>query len=127
MSEILGSEWIQQWIGLVEIDKELSHIGKLSRFSLRLVCGEQATTLSFSGGKFKLIGDDELLVGDVVEFCGDRAAFEKLFQVSPEPLFNDFLALEKNQPGFTIPSDRIYLLRHLRVLQRLLAIAPRRA
>lgn len=127
MSEIFGSEWIRQWIASVEKDKELSHIGKLSRFSLRLVCGEQATTLGFSGGKFELLRDKELPAVDGVEFHGDRAAFEKLFQVNPEPLFNDFLALEKNQPGFTIPSDRIYLLRHLRVLQRLLAIAPRRA
>lgn len=125
MSEILSVGWVNEWVDAVAQDKELSHIGRFSKFSLKLVCEEKELTLLFKQGQLGL-ADEHRAEHDLIAFHGDRPAFVKWFRVNPEPLFNDFLALEKNQPGFSIPSERMCLLRHLRVLQRLFAIVPRR-
>ncbi|KMN11021.1 hypothetical protein [Pseudomonas helleri] len=125
MSEILNVGWVNEWVETVAQDKELSHIGKFSNFAVELVCEGKELKLFFNKGKLELAGEHRSQ-HDLIAFHGDHPAFVKWFGVNPEPLLNDFLALEKNQPGFSIPSERICLLRNLRVLQRLFAIAPRR-
>ena len=125
MSEILSVGWVNEWVNAVSQDKELSHIGRFSHFSVELVCDGKALTLLFKQGELEH-AEERCSHHDLIAFHGDHSAFLKWFRAIPEPLFNDFLALEKNQPGFSIPSERIYLLRNLRVLQRLFAIAPRR-
>ncbi|MGY3170861.1 hypothetical protein ACVWYU_000234 [Pseudomonas sp. TE12234] len=126
MSEILSSEWISQWLQNVSLDKELSHIGKLSQFFIKLTVERQVFYFSFECGEFRAVDAISAPNCDVVEFVGIRDAWNKIFKVVPEPLYNDFLALEKIHPDFSITSDRIYLLRHLRVLQKLFSVAPRR-
>lgn len=125
MSEILSVGWVDEWVDTVAQDKELSHIGRFSNFAVKLVCEEKELTLFFKHGKLEL-ANEHPSQHDLIAFHGDHPAFVKWFGGNPEPLLNDFLALEKNQPGFSIPSERICLLRNLRVLQRLFAVVPRR-
>ena len=126
MSEILSSNWISQWLEDVAVDKELSHIGKLSRFIIKLTIDKEIIYFRFESCVFQVIDSPSKADCDLVDFSGSREAWKKIFKVVPEPLYNDFLALEKIHPDFSIASDRVYLLRHLRVLQKLFSIAPRR-
>lgn len=126
MSEILSSEWVIQWLETAGKDKELAHIGKLSRFRLKLTVGDTIAYFEFNQGKFEIVYADLVPDCDLVEFVGSRQAWEKMLKVVPDPLYNDFLAMEKAHHEFSIPSERIYLLRHLRVAQKLFNIAPRR-
>lgn len=126
MSEILSSIWIDRWLEKVAQDRELSHIGKLSRFGVKLTAGNVTACFNFIQGQFEYVEGDLTTDFDVVEFVGSRQAWEKMLKVIPDPLHNDFLAMEKIHDEFSIPSERVYLLRHLRVLQKLMNIAPRR-
>ncbi|PYB78906.1 hypothetical protein DMX11_08180 [Pseudomonas sp. LB-090624] len=126
MSEILSSAWVSQWLETIAQDRELSHIGKLSRFALKLNVGGTTACFKFVQGQFEFFEGVLAPDLDVVEFVGSHPAWEKMLKVVPDPLYSDFLAMEKSQEDFSIPSERLYLLRHLRVLQRLLTIAPRR-
>jgi hypothetical protein len=125
MSEVFTESWTTRWLAAVSSDHELAHIGKLSRLMLHLTAGERILTAYYDQGVFSVdyILPDKAV--DLLEINGTFAAWNQLFITTPAPLFNDILAMDKNHPDFSIVSDRIYLLRHLRVVLKLFSLAPR--
>lgn len=125
MSEVFTESWATRWLAAVSSDKELKHIGKLTRLTLQLTAGDRHLVACFNQGVFSLppIGLAESM--DEVQINGSIAAWNQLLIATPAPLFNDILAMDKNHSDFSIVSDRVYLLRHLRVILKLFSLAPR--
>jgi hypothetical protein len=125
MSEVLTGSWIAGWVATVSKDRELSHIGKLSRFALQLSAGDRKARLVFNCGVFAVEPVDSERSMDLLEINGSVEAWHLLLKPIPDPLLNDVIAMDKNHPDFAIVSDRIFLLRHLRVVLKLFSVAPR--
>ncbi|WP_198588545.1 alpha/beta fold hydrolase [Geodermatophilus chilensis] len=117
-----GSDWWGRWTAAVSADPENAHIGRWSRFTVRLAeDGGAAVLLRYDRGGVAVgpAGDD----GADVELRAPRSAWRELVDPGAAPRRHDLLALTKAPAGITVVAGREQLLRHLRVLTLLVELA----
>ncbi|WP_258803554.1 hypothetical protein [Pseudarthrobacter sp. NS4] len=120
--------WGSHWASAVNADPENHHIGRMSRFGLRLESrdGYQADYVYTAGvltpGK-PAPGTQE----DFIHLQGSAAAWVELFDANAAPRRHDLLALLKAPDGLVVVAGYDGLLRHLRVITRLVEIGKANA
>lgn len=120
--------WGSHWVSAVNADAENRHIGRMSRFGLRLECndGDHADFL-YTEGKLTsgtpVPGPQE----DFIHLQGSAAAWSELSDANAAPRRHDLLALLKAPDGLVVVAGYDGLLRHLRVITRLVEIGKANA
>ncbi|SDY61344.1 hypothetical protein SAMN05661080_04035 [Modestobacter sp. DSM 44400] len=125
-------EWLANWAEAVNADAENAHIGRWSAFVVRLqddAGGEE--TVRYEHGTVVLgPAEDgspaEDAEDDVITLRGRRSAWRELVDPHAAPRRHDLLALTKAADGIEIVAGRNHLIRHLRVLTRLVELGRAR-
>ncbi|WP_156642265.1 hypothetical protein [Arthrobacter sp. B6] len=120
--------WGSHWVSAVNADTENSHIGRMSRFTLRLESteGDKANFVYRAG----LLSSGDPAADsqeDFIHLQGSPAAWAELADANAAPRRHDLLALLKSQEGLTVVTGYDGLLRHLRVITRLVEIGKANA
>ncbi len=115
-------QWRQGWAGVVNADPENAHIGRWSSFVVRLVNdGGEDVVLRYEHGAVTF--DDRRSDVDAdLELRGPCSAWRQLVDPVPVPRRHDLLSLIKASDGIEVVAGRDHLLRHLRVLTRLVEL-----
>lgn len=136
------------WAAAVEEDAENAHIGRFTDVTVALVDETGgAVVLHYEHGRLHVVGgtrpddDDDVVAGgagatgaafdeahcdaDLV-LRGPASAWVELLDPDAAPRRHDLLSLTKAPGGITVVRGREHLLRHLRVLTRLVEIGRRR-
>lgn len=117
--------WLEGWADAVNADPENAHLGQWSAFVVRLLDdegGEQV--VRYSSGRVTL-GPAEPIGGTggaVIALRGSRRAWGELVNPQAAPRRHDLLALTKASDGIEVVGGRDHLIRHLRVLTRLVEL-----
>ncbi len=117
--------WLTGWAAAVEADPENAHIGRWSSFVVRLADdGGGAVVLRYHHGT---VGIDPADGPDAdLELRGPRSAWRELLDARAAPRRHDLLSLTKAPHGIEVVAGREHLLRHLRVLTRLVELGRTR-
>lgn len=120
--------WGSRWVSAVNADPENRHIGRMSRFGLRLESndGDHADFLYTEGTLTPgtpAPGPQE----DFIHLQGSAAAWSELSDANAAPRRHDLLALLKAPGGLAVIVGYDGLLRHLRVITRLVEIGKANA
>lgn len=114
---------VEGWVTAVNGDPECRHIGQFSRFSVEVVCSGWSLRVHFSEGILVIVESEQALpAGDVIQLQGGASAWRDLADGNAPPRRHDLLALLKAVDGIDVISGRNELIRHLRVLTRLVEI-----
>jgi hypothetical protein len=119
---VTGPGWWAGWAAAVAADPENAHIGRWSRFTVRLAeDGGAAVLLRYDRGAVSVgpAGDD---TAADVGLRAPRSAWRELVAADPAPRRHDLLSLLKAPGGITLVTGREHLIRHLRVLTRLVEL-----
>lgn len=115
-------ERIQRWADTVNADPENAHIGRWTSFVVRARDGAgHEETVRYDRGTVAL-GPVEDTGAAVITVCGPPSAWRELADPQAAPRRHDLLALTKATDGIEIVSGRDHLIRHLRVLTRLVEL-----
>ncbi|SDW91466.1 hypothetical protein SAMN04487912_105347 [Arthrobacter sp. cf158] len=119
--------WGASWVLAVNADRENRHIGRMSRFMLRfeLEDGEHADFL-YAAGTLSFASADPT-GEDLLHIAGGAAAWAELSDANAAPRRHDLLALLKAPQGLEVVDGHDILLRHLRVITRLVEIGKKDA
>jgi hypothetical protein len=119
-------EWLQRWVEAVNADAENAHIGRWSSFVVRAQddAGAEETVRYHRGAV--AIGPVEDAGAAVITLRGPRSAWRELADPQAAPRRHDLLALTKVADGIEIVAGRDHLIRHLRVLNRLVELGRAR-
>lgn len=116
-----GRAWLESWAEDVAADPENAHVGRFSRFVVRLRDDEGGdVALRYDGGTVTL-GDGADVTADI-ELRAPGSAWRELVNPRAAPRRHDLLALTKAPHGITIEAGRDHLIRHLRVITRLVEL-----
>lgn len=114
---------VESWVTAVNNDPECHHVGRFTRFTVDARGPGQGLRLHFSAGKVRVVEwQEDLPMGDLIELQGGASAWLDLADLNAPPRRHDLLALIKAEDGIVVISGRIELIRHLRVLTRLVQI-----
>lgn len=117
-----GPTTLAEWVRRVNDDPENAHIGRWSSFVLRAGVDDGPDVLLRYD---RAVLSVEPVAGDAaadIELRGPRSAWRELADASAAPRRHDLLALSKAPDGIRITGGRDQLLRHLRVLNRLVEL-----
>ena len=113
--------WLQGWAEAVAADPENAHIGRFSRFTVRLRDDEGGdVVLAYDRGTVT-IGDGAGAAAEI-ELRGSVRTWREVVDADAAPRRHDLLALTKLPDGITIEAGREHLIRHLRVITRLVEL-----
>jgi hypothetical protein len=117
--------WLDGWVAAVGQDAENAHIGRFTDVTVRLVDDRGGDiVLHYDHGRVHVQDapdDDEESDADLV-LRGPTSAWAELVDPEAMPRRHDLLSLTKAADGIEVVSGREHLLRHLRVLTRLVEI-----
>lgn len=115
--------WGTAWVSAVNVDRENQHIGRMSRFVLRLESrdGEYADFV-YRAGTLVSGNTDPASHEDLIHVVGSAAAWNELSDANAAPRRHDLLALLKAPEGLEVVAGYDGLLRHLRIITRLVEI-----
>ncbi|MGY1828656.1 MULTISPECIES: hypothetical protein [unclassified Blastococcus] len=116
-----GREWLTGWARAVAADPENAHIGRFSVFTARLVDDRGGDVLVRYDRGVVGIGDGG--PGADLELRGPLSAWRELVDPGAAPRRHDLLALTKVPDGLEVVAGREQLIRHLRVITRLVELA----
>lgn len=117
----MNPERLAGWARAVAGDPENAHIGRFSTFTARLVDdGGGDVVLRYDHGAV-LVEDGR--PGADLELRGPVSAWRELVDPAAAPRRHDLLALIKAPDGLEVVSGREHLIRHLRVITRLVQLA----
>ncbi len=117
---ISGAE-LQRWTAAVALDAENAHIGRFSTFALCLdEPGTDSVHLTYHHGALDV--GEVSTPADRLELRGPASAWAELCSRHPAPRRHDLLALTKAPDGLEVVTGHEHLLRHLRVLNRLVEL-----
>lgn len=115
--------WAARWAERVHADPENAHIGRFSTFCVR---GEDdagsTATLRYDRGTVTVDAGEPADGEDLLVLRGPRGAWAELVDPDAAPRRHDLLALTKAPAGLTVVAGREHLVRHLRVLTRLVEL-----
>lgn len=117
---MITQEWLDGWVAAVDADAENAHIGRFTDLTVRLVATpREHLVLHYDHGSVALVeeGSDAQL-----ELHGPPSVWAELLDPQAAPRRHDLLSLTKADDGLAVVSGREHLLRHLRVLTRLVEI-----
>ncbi|MFC7404612.1 alpha/beta fold hydrolase [Georgenia alba] len=131
--------WLETWLHAVGSDAENAHVGRFSRFVVDAWTTEgERYVLGYDGGVVRLEHDDgppgsathhREGVSDVgsqedrLVLRAPRDVWRELADPSAAPRRHDLLSLTKADDGIEIVTGREVMIRHLRVLTRLVELA----
>ena len=116
-----GHEWLAGWARAVAADPENGHIGRFSTFTARLVDDRGDDVLvRYDRGAVRV--EEGGPVADL-ELRGPVRAGQELGDPGAAPRRHDLLALTKVADGIEVVAGREHLIRHLRVITRLVELA----
>lgn len=119
-------ERLQRWVEAVNADAENAHIGRWSSFVVRAQDGAGGEeTVDYHQGAIT-IGPVEDAGSAVITLHGPPSAWRELADPQAAPRRHDLLALTKVADGIKIVGGRDHLIRHLRVLTRLVELGRAR-
>jgi hypothetical protein len=116
--------WLQRWSESVDTDPENRHIGRFSHFRVQLESETgQVIRIQYAAGKLSFvdIADDEGAL-DLIHLRGNESTWVQLVDAEAPPLRHDLLSLIKAPEGIEVISGWDELLRHLRVITRLVEL-----
>lgn len=119
--------WLDGWASAVAEDAENAHIGRFTDVTVRLVDDRGGdVVLHYDRGRVHVedapqSNDDGAPEADLV-LRGPTSAWAELVDPEASPRRHDLLSLTKAADGIEVVSGREQLLRHLRVLTRLVEI-----
>lgn len=117
-----GSTWLDGWTAAVNEDAENAHIGRFTRFTARLRELEGGTVfLRYDSGTVTAERGRESVAD--IELHGSPSAWRELVDPGAAPRRHDLLSLTKAPDGIEVVAGREHLLRHLRVITRLVEVA----
>lgn len=115
-------ERLQRWADAVNADPENAHIGRWSSFDVRVQDDTGAEqTVHYHCGTVTLGPAGETSEA-VITLRGSSRAWRELADPHAPPRRHDLLALTKVPDGVEIVAGRDHLVRHLRVLSRLVEV-----
>lgn len=115
-----GREWLAGWARTVAADPENAHIGRFSVFTARIGDDRGENVLiRYDRGA---VGIDDGGPGADLELRGPAAAWRELVDDGAVPRRHDLLALTKVADGIEVVAGREQLIRHLRVITRLVEL-----
>lgn len=112
------------WAAAVAADPENAHVGRFSAFTVRLADDAgRHVLLRYEHGRVAVEASatDAEEPADLV-LRGPVAAWAELGDPDAAPRRHDLLALTKAEDGLEVVAGREHLLRHLRVLSRLVEL-----
>jgi hypothetical protein len=114
----------ERWFTAVRDDPENRHIGRFSTFTVRLrtLRGDDVS-VRYTAGELHVLEVAESDPPDPIELVASPATWVELADPVAPPLRHDLLALVKASDGIEIVSGRLQLIRHLRVITRLVELA----
>lgn len=132
-----GHPFLQRWAEAVDADPENAHIGRWSSFVVRaevLPAGDdpgREEVVRYSRGRVTVGtgADPDGGAGPedaVIVLRGPRSAWRELADPHAAPRRHDLLALTKAPDGIEVVAGRDHLIRHLRVLNRLVELGRAR-
>lgn len=114
--------WLQRWTEAVNADAENAHIGRWSTFVVRAQDDAGAeTTMRYHRGTVTLGPAGEASEA-VIVLRASRRAWRELADPDAPPRRHDLVALTKVSDGIEIVDGGKHLIRHLRVLTRLVEV-----
>ncbi|NEK85622.1 hypothetical protein GCU60_07585 [Blastococcus saxobsidens] len=114
-------ERLAGWARAVAHDPENAHIGRFTAFTARLVDDRGGDVLvSYDHGAVTV---EDGVPGADLELRGPVSAWRELVDPDAAPRRHDLLALTKAPDGIEVVSGREQLIRHLRVITRLVQLA----
>lgn len=114
--------WLAGWADAVNSDPENAHIGRWSRFAVRLLDDQGGDVVVQYRHGTVAVDAAGSGAGVDLELCGPRSAWRELVDAGAAPRRHDLLSLTKAPDGIDIVAGRDHLLRHLRVLTRLVEL-----
>lgn len=116
--------WLRRWADAVNEDPENAHIGRWSSFVVRARDDAGAEqTVRYHRGKVELnLSPAGQADEAVITLRGSRRAWRELADPHAPPGRHDLLALTKVPDGIQIVTGGDHLLRHLRVITRLVEV-----
>jgi hypothetical protein len=116
-----GRPELDRWVAAVAADPENAHIGRWSTFVVRLEDDEGgALVLRYERGT--VVADPVGAAPPDLVLRGPRSAWRELVDADAAPRRHDLLSLTKAPDGLEVVAGRETLLRHLRVLTRLVEL-----
>jgi hypothetical protein len=117
---VITRQWLHAWVAAVGADPENAHIGRFTVLTVRLVATSGTElVLHYDRGSVRLVEDGP---APQLELRGPASAWAELLDPQAAPRRHDLLSLLKAPKGLEVVSGREHLLRHLRVLTRLVEI-----
>ncbi|GAA4415296.1 hypothetical protein GCM10023169_01480 [Georgenia halophila] len=133
-------QWAQGWIDAVSYDAENAHIGRFSRLDIEIRTTEgERYVVEYDGGAVRARPAPDHLDAaaedggpggsrtsspvDRLVLRGSRAVWCELADPGATPRRHDLLALTKAAAGIEVVAGREVMIRHLRVLARLVDVA----
>ncbi|WP_104090909.1 hypothetical protein [Cryobacterium sp. N19] len=118
---------LNAWVLAVNDDAECLHIGQFSHFSADAHSADWRVRVHFSAGVLRIVeGGETLPSGDLFELRGSASAWHDLADRNAPARRHDLLALMKADDGIDVVEGRMELIRHLRVVTRLVEIGKDR-
>ena len=116
--------WLDRWVIAVNNDLECLQIGRFSHFVVEAESTDgQRVRMRYSAGAATIVGDsDSDAHADVIHLRGSDSTWLELADADALPLRHDLLSLIKADNGIEVVSGWIELVRHLRVISRLVEI-----
>jgi hypothetical protein len=115
--------WGTHWVSAVNADTENRHIGRMSRFGLRLESNDSDhADFVYRAGVLTSENPEPGPQEDFVHLQGSTCAWAELADPNAAPRRHDLLALLKAPDGLAVVAGYDGLLRHLRVITRLVEI-----
>lgn len=122
---MISRSWLDGWADAVARDAESAHIGRFTDMTVRLLDGRGGdVVLHYDHGRVGVTdgpGEARPLAADLV-LRALPPVWAELVDPKPAPRRHDLLSLTKAVDGIEVVSGREHLLRHLRVLTRLVEI-----
>ena len=116
------TDHLSGWLTAVNADPENAHIGRFSHFVLEALTPEGGrVTLKYSAGSVTLKEETSEVAGDI-QLRATRRTWMELFDPHAPPRRHDLLSLTKAPDGIEVVSGWTDLVRHLRVLSRLVEL-----
>lgn len=118
------SAWLDRWVADVNADSECRHIGQFSHFILEAEStAGRKVRVQYCAGEVSIVGDmDDDVLADFIQLRGSDSTWLVLADAFAPPRRHDLLSLIKAEDGIEVLSGWIELVRHLRVIARLVEI-----
>jgi hypothetical protein len=123
---VISRAWLEEWAAAVAQDAENAHIGRFTDVTVRVVDDDGGdVVLHYDHGRVHVEDAPEAehppSDADLV-LRGPASAWAELVSSEPLPRRHDLLSLTKAADGIEVVHGREHLLRHLRMLTRLVEI-----